>query len=226
MYCYSTYKFSPVGYAIGSVEVPVTANLRYVELKPCRDGFVRNCFEQDLIKRVLGKSPVTGHYYFMVKDLRCEFINEDNVQSHKNGNFLFEFDNIEEYTRFVKNYDKSRLETAMNGFIVPDSFAKTFALKLDTEKLNDYINSALSSEPRSERNVACENLCFETTSGESGIEEGLSEIAGCPISKEKDMIYSSKKNTRSSRWVIPAIAVLVLAAVAAAIFLLVRKIHQ
>ncbi len=229
MYCYSTYKTSPVGFAIGWVKVPIEKGSAYTELKPCTDNFVRSCFERGFIKNVSGRSPVTHHYYFIVKKLRCEYIDDHNVPGHKICNFLFEFDENEKdkYVRFVRNYDKAKLETVMNDFIVPDSFAETFALKLDTAKLNDYINSMLSAEPENNKKVECDDLCFESDTVAPNLAERFTRIAGCEIFEQDGKTYSSKKNSRPNRWLIPAItaAVLLLAAVAA-IFLLVKKFHQ
>lgn len=194
MYCYSTYKFSPVGFAIGCVLLPIESNSTYTELKKCRDDFVKKCFENDIIRNVYGQNPKTKHYCLMVKGLRSEFVNEDNMPSHKKGNFLFEFDNSEEYKRFIKNYDKSKLESAMNEFIVPDSFAETFALKMDTKKLNDYISSVLSEKADSKTSVECNKLYFDTSSSDSSVAKEISQILGCPVYKVGQNKFSTMAN--------------------------------
>lgn len=194
MYCYSTYKYSPVGFVIGYVDLPINSQSKFTELKKCQDRFVKYCFETGFVRNVYGKEPKKGHYCFMVKKLRCEFINEDNMPSHKICNFFFDFDDADEYKCFVRNYDKSQMESAMNDFIVPDSFAEFFALKLDTESLNKYIAYVLSGNGDNSKYVECDNLCFDTSSSEPQVCQDLSKFLGCPVYQVKPDKFSTKKN--------------------------------
>lgn len=197
MYCYSTYKFSPVGFSVGYINVPVEEKNEYAFLTPCKDNFVSKCFETGIIKGIYGKYNKNEHYYFMIKGLKCDFVNEDNVPSHKKCNFLFEFrkDELDKYRRFFRNYKKEELEKAMNEFIIPDSSAAKFALKIHSHKLNEYINSVLSKNEKTEKNVECDDLVFFTMSSEPENNKILSDIVGCEISKVGESRYSTKKKS-------------------------------
>lgn len=158
----------------------------------CNDDFIKKCFETGYITSVYGKNPKNGHFYFMVKGLRREFTNEDKMPSHKKGNFIFEFDNVEDYKRFFRNFDETKLADAMNEFIVPDSFAETYALKLDTKKLNEYINPVLSSETNTGIKVECNDLYFDTTSSEPNVSKELTHLLGCPVQKIANDKFTTK----------------------------------
>lgn len=197
LYCYSTYKFSPVGFSVGYVNIPIGEKAEYTYLKPCTDSFVKKCFEKDIIRRVYGKRFDNGHYCFMVKGLKCDFINEDNVPSHKKGNFLFEFseNELEKYKRFTRNYKRDELEKAMNDFIIPDSFAEKFALKIQTKKLNEYIEAVLSGNANLDKNIECDDLYFHTMTSNPDNISVLTDIAGCAVSGIGEQKYSTKKKS-------------------------------
>lgn len=211
MYCYATYKSSPVGFVIGSVSLPINSTAAYTELENRKDDFIKKCFETGFITSVYGKNPKNKQFYFMVKGLRSEFINEDNMPSHKKGNFIFEFDNVVEYKRFFRNFDKSKLATAMNEFIVPDSFAETYALKLDTKKLNEYITSVTSSETNTGIKVECDELYFDTTSSEPNVSKELTQMLGYPVFKTGNDRFTTRVNFQKPtlRKVLRVIAVIV-----------------
>ena len=211
MYCYANYKFSPVGFAIGSVSLPINSTAAYTELENHKDDFIKKCFETGFITSVYGKNPKNKHFYFMVKGLRSEFINEDNMPSHKKGNFIFEFDNVDEYKRFFRNFDETKLAAAMNEFIVPDSFAETYALKLDTNKLNEYIASVLSAETDTGIKVECNDLYFDTTSSEPNVSKELTQMLGYPVFKTGNDRFATRVNFQKPtlRKVLRVIAVIV-----------------
>ena len=182
LYCYSTYKYSPVGFAIGSINIPIKSDSRFVYLKGCSNTFVKKCFESSSIRRAYGKNPQNGKFYFLTKNLKCNFINDDNVSAHKKGNFMFEFEASEknEYVCFFSNYNRKKLELSMNDFLIPDSLVDKYALKIDAEKLNEYILSSVSSTENNKK-VECDDLYFETITNDSDTVRELSEISGCPI---------------------------------------------
>lgn len=197
LYCYCTYKLSPVGYAIGRVGIPMKDE-EFTYLEPCGNSFVRKCFETAIIRKVDGKHS-NGHYCFMVKGLKCRFVDENNVPSHKSGNFFFDFDESEKekYKCVVQNYNKAALEKAMNEFIVPDSFAETFALKIQTNKLNEYIKTLISDNSETDKKiVCCSFLRFHTKDPEIDHSNELTKIAGQQVYRDKEddqEIYSTKK---------------------------------
>lgn len=182
LYCYSTYKYSPVGFAIGAIKFPIKSDSQFVYLKGCSNTFVKKCFESSSIRKVYGKNPQNGRFYFLAKNLKCDFINDDNVSAHKKGNFMFEFDSSEknEYVCFCSNYNKKKLEQSMDGFLIPDSLVDKYALKIDAEKLNEYIISLLSSTDNNKK-FECDDLYFETITNEPDTIRELSGITGCPI---------------------------------------------
>lgn len=182
LYCYSTYKYSPVGFAIGAINIPIKYDSQFVYLKGCSNTFVKKCFESSSIRRVYGKNPQNGKFYFLAKNLKCDFINDDNVSAHKKGNFMFEFDSNEknEYVRFCSNYNRKKLEQSMNGFLIPDSLVDKYALKIDAEKLNEYIISLVSSTENNKK-IECDDLYFETITNEPDTIRELSGITGCSI---------------------------------------------
>lgn len=194
MYCYSSYKYSPIGFALGYLEVPITDNSEFAELKPCDDDFVRKCFETGFIKHIYGKNPRTEHYIFMEKKLVCEFINEDGKASKKNCNFMFEFDNVEEYKNFKKNFNRNQLEMYMNDFIIPDSSVENYALKINSKAFNDYIELILNKKTNDETlDIECEELYFETLTSSSENCQKLSEIVGSAVNEWKPFKYSTRK---------------------------------
>lgn len=221
MYCYSSYTYSPVGFALGCLTMPIKSDSEFINLKPCKDNFVKECFKTGIIKRVYGKNPNSGHYIFMVENLECEFVNSDNMKSKKYCNFWFEFDENDKYVRFVRNFDKDQLEMVMNDFIIPDSFAETFALKIKTKALNDYIGSLLNKEPDSQKdmvNVECDDFYFETTTSNPGNSKMLSEIIGQAVTEYEPYKFSTKKKLLIARgktfWItITVILILVVAVV-------------
>lgn len=192
-YCYASYKFSPVGFAIGFADLADISGEEISRLEPCQDELVRRCFESGDIVRVYGKRPDSGSFCYMVKDLQCGFVNSDGVPSKKYGNFLFEFSEQEDYKSFSRGFSREKLEQAMNEFIQPDEHEDTFALKICVKPLEDYIRAAISDGESSDSPVRCKYLCFETDSSGEDVKDALTQIAGTEVSSAGKNCYSTKK---------------------------------
>lgn len=217
-YCYSSYRFSPVGFAMGYIDYP-NSDKEYSQLKPFKDEFITRCFEKRVIKEMWGMESKTNHFFFVAKKLTCDFINNDNMPSKKYCNFIFEFSDVAEYRSFVNHYNRDSLEKAMDEFVVPDSFAGKYALKIDIQAFKNYLQPLLSDKNAPQ--VPDENeLVFTTLSDEPDTDKELTTIAGKRVYKEKAQTYSTKKKFCLKRRTLIPIVLLIVAVTIAALVII------
>ena len=147
-YVYCSYKFSPVGFQIGTITYDAAQKNFYVPTKDALDDFVVKAFEQGFVKKMYGLIPESRKYIFLVKKLQ-----QNNVEDPNEGtidfymNFAFEFDSFGEFNNFCGNFEEL-LESERAGeecakFIVPDRTVETFALKMDAATFNGFMDKML-----------------------------------------------------------------------------------
>lgn len=149
-YIYCSYKFSPVGFQIGTIKYDAAQKNFYIPTKDKLDDFVVNAFEQGFVSKVYGLIPAGRKYIFLVKKLQrndVEDPNEGTIDFYMN--FAFEFDTFDEFNNFRGNFNELLEDgTAADKcaeFIVPDRNVETFALKIDANTFNKFIREMLRS---------------------------------------------------------------------------------
>ena len=149
-YIYCSYKFSPVGFQIGTITYNAAQKDFYVPNKDKLDDFVVKAFEEGFVRKVYGLIPDSRKYIFLVKKLQ-----KNNVTDQNEGtidfymNFAFEFDNFNDFNNFCGNFNELlETETAADRcakFIVPDRNVEDFALKIKADAFNKFIREMLNA---------------------------------------------------------------------------------
>ena len=203
-YVYCSYKFSPVGFQIGTIKYDAAQKNFYVPTKDKLDNFVIKAFEEGFVRKVYGLIPDSGKYIFLVKKLQkrdVEDPNEGMIDIYMN--FAFEFDNFNDYNNFCGNFNELlEAETAADEcarFIVPDRLIETFALKIDAEAFNKFIKEMLSTS--SGRQVD-KKIFVEVISAKLD-KSKLQEIFGRDFGKveEKKFVYPAEKKKFPNLWI-------------------------
>lgn len=147
-YVYCSYKFSPVGFQMGTIEYDAAQKNFYIPTQTGLDDFVVTAFERGLVSKMYGRIPDGDKYIFLVKNLKQYDIddpNEGTIDFHMN--FAFEFDNFSDYNNFCGNFnaliEDGDAAAECAKFFVPDRTVETFALKIDAEKFNSFIAKML-----------------------------------------------------------------------------------
>ena len=149
-YVYCSYKFSPVGFQMGTITYDAAQSDFYFPNNTSLNDFVVNAFEQGFVSKAYGLIPDSTKYILLVKKLQ-----KNDVDDPTEGmidiymNFAFEFDNFDEFNNFSGNFnalmsEKTAAEECAK-FIVPDRNVETFALKIDAKIFNNFVKRMLSS---------------------------------------------------------------------------------
>lgn len=165
-YIYCSYKLSPVGFQLGTITYSESFQKEYYiptrnEITP----FVATAFEQGLVKSVWGKIPSTepARYILMVKKLNYSKQSNNEYGSDLYMNFAFEFDSFEEFKNFKNNIDIiTDLASQTAEFICPNNTIPEFALKIDANKFNSFIERLLKSNESSKTNTNILNCKQDT----------------------------------------------------------------
>lgn len=202
-YVYCSYKFSPVGFQIGTIKYDAAQKNFYVPTKNNLDNFVVKAFEEGFVRKVYGLIPNSDKYIFLVKKLQ-----QNNVDDSNEGmidiymNFAFEFDNFDDFNNFCGNFNELLEEgTAASEcakFTVPDRQVETFALKIDAEAFNSFIKEMLS---KSDGRQVDNKIFVEVISAkldESKLQETFKRDFG--KSGEKKFVYPAEKKTLPTLW--------------------------
>lgn len=202
-YVYCSYKFSPVGFQIGTIKYDAAQKNFYVPTKNNLDNFVVKAFEEGFVRKVYGLIPNSDKYIFLVKKLQ-----QNNVDDSNEGmidiymNFALEFDNFGDFNNFCGNFNELLEEgTAASEcakFIVPDRQVETFALKIDAEAFNSFIKEMLS---KSNGGQVAKKIFVEVIStklDESKLQETFERDFG--KSDEKKFVYPAEKKTLPTLW--------------------------
>ena len=209
-YVYCSYKFSPAGFKMGTIEHDAARKNFYIPTKTGLDNFVVTAFERGLISKMYGRLPDGGKYIFLVKNLKQNDIddpNEGTIDFHMN--FAFEFDNFSDYNNFCGNFNAligdgvAAAECAK--FVVPDRNVETFALKIDAAKFNSFVDKMLrpSDGGQVDKKIFVEVISANLDGSE------LRKLFGCDFGKTSDakkFCYPApsepvaKKKTSTSAW--------------------------
>ena len=165
-YIYCSYKLSPVGFQLGTIEYSESPKKEYYipthnDITP----FVATAFEQGLVKSIYGKIPSTepARYIFMIKKLNYSKQNNEEFGSDLYMNFAFEFDSFEEFKNFKNNINViTDLASKTAEFICPDNTIPEFALKIDANKFNSFIKRLLKSNESNKTNTNIANCKQDT----------------------------------------------------------------
>lgn len=203
-YVYCSYKFSPVGFQIGTIKYDAARKNFYVPTKNNLDNFVVKAFEEGFVRKVYGLIPNSDKYIFLVKKLQ-----QNNVDDPNEGmidfymNFAFEFDNSDDFNNFCGNFnellEKGTAASECAKFIVPDRQVETFALKIDAEAFNSFIKEMLS---KSDGGQVAKKIFVEVISAkidESKLQETFERDFG--KSGEKKFVYPAEKKTLPTLWI-------------------------
>lgn len=183
-YIYCSYKFSPSGFQIGVIDTEKKSDNFYIPKTlegNALDNFITKALEQGFIKKVFGKEPDSGKYIFLVKKLQqnnIEDANEGTIDIYMN--FVFVFDNAKDFAAFSVNFDNlNDAAERCAAFIIPDRNIETFALKIDAEKFNSFVEEMLKSSAATAGN----KLLAEVISSQPQ-ENKLKEIFGLDFSRK------------------------------------------
>lgn len=202
-YVYCSYKFSPVGFQIGTIKYDAAQKNFYVPTQNNLDNFVIRAFEEGIVRKVYGLIPDSNKYIFLVKKLQ-----QNNVDDPNEGmidfymNFAFEFDNFNDYNNFCGNFNKLLEEgTAAEEcakFIVPDRQVETFALKINAEAFNSFIKEMLD---KADGGQDAKKIFVDVISAKLD-ESKLQETFGCDFGKsdEKKFVYPTEKKKFPTLW--------------------------
>ena len=190
-YVYCSYKSSPVGFKIGTIQHDAAQKNFYVPTKDNLDDFVVAAFERNIIRKMYGRLPDGGKYIFLTKNLK-----QVNVDDPNEGltdiymNFAFEFDNFGDYSNFCGNFnalldDELAAETCAK-FIVADRNVENFALKIDAATFNKFIAEMLKT---SDGGQVDKKIFVEVISAKLDGAE-LQEIFGVAFGKVSEKLFA------------------------------------
>lgn len=147
-YIYCSYKFSPVGFQMGTIEYNPSSVEDYIPNNDSLDKFVVTAFEQGIVRKVYGLNPNNSKFVYLVKDMKKSNVVDDNEgEIDIYMNLAFEFDNFDDYKNFSTNFDNLSEQAAeeCSKFIAPDRSVKTYALKVKFAEFNSFIERMLVS---------------------------------------------------------------------------------
>ena len=157
------------------------------------DKFITKAFEQGFIKKVFGQE--SDKYIFLVKKLQ-----QNNVEDANEGtidiymNFAFVFDSAKDFAAFSSNFDNfDNVAENCAACIIPDRMIETFALKIDAEKFDSFIEKMLKSS-----NETADNKLFVEVISSQPQENKLKEIFGRGFSRKgESKIYQYPAEKKS-----------------------------
>ena len=206
LYVYCSYKFSPVGFQLGIIDC--TEGIREKYLIPKKKSnvidFIPCFFEEGLIQKSYGYIPERKTYLFLQKKLSG--VSQEDASVTIYINFAFEFDDYNKYYIFKCNFDRLSIEEQAQKcalFIVPDKSVDFFALKVDRERLDDFISEMqknLNSLPLDKHNECKEKLFIDSISS-NDYSQKLNQTIGMEFSKtgEKQYCYPAQKESSQKK---------------------------
>ncbi len=194
-YVYCSYKFSPVGFKMGTITYSAAQKDFYIPTNTNLDKLVVKAFEQGFVRKIYGLVPDSQKYILLVKKLRqndVEDPNEGTIDVYMN--FAFEFDSFGDFNNFCGNFNAlSNAAEECAKFIVPDRNVDTFALKIDADKFNSFIAKMLRPNDGGQED---KNFFVEVVPAELDTAK-LRETFGCDFDKIEDKKFraAQKKNS-------------------------------
>lgn len=216
IYVYCSYRNSPEEFTLGAFDAAKgNTNDEYIFInkEEVKNTVISKILYSGMVKKAYGKIPESlansGKYIYVIKDLRCEFTNEDNMPSVKYGNFAFETDEPEIFKKiFIKfeNFKPVDLEKYLDKLVVPDVGVADFRLKIDAKEFNSFHKELMKNIGGNKR--IKENFCIIASSGSSDHSSEISELIGTELVHCKDNIYRCKKKVMNLLIVIPILIIL------------------
>lgn len=199
VYVYCSYRSSPEGFTLGAFN---TDNLKndeeyiYINKKDASNKTVAKLFYSGTAKSAYGKLPEcideTGNYIYIIKDLKCDFVNEDNMPSIKYGNFAFETDDPELYRRIFFNLKRlgfKELNKYLDLLLIPDVSIPAFRSKISYVGFENFYKELT----REVEGKIKDDFLIVTPSKEADYSEDLEKIVGYPIVRYNENKYCVKK---------------------------------
>lgn len=202
IYVYCSYRKSPDEFTLGAFNAEKLNDdeeFIYITKEEASNKIIAELFYSGEIKRAYGKLPedaeYSGSYIYLIKELKCEFMNEDNMPSIKYGNFAFETDDPELYRKIffnIKRMAPQKLNKYLDLMLIPDVYVPDFRSKLCSEEVKNFCKD-LTQETEGDRK---DDLCIISSSDQADYSGDIAKIIGCPVERYKENRYRIKKKMK------------------------------
>jgi len=195
IYVYCSYKLSPVGFKLGTIDYNCDKDEDFCYLPKDENinCYVEKAFCEGIIKKISGKLPNSEKYIYMIKKIHYTNTNSsEDMGSNKKGNFAFEFDSYDEYKMFSDKPNIDKLAEIMDKFIVPDLNVEenSYALKIKHKELTEFINLLKNDKSKHQRKDDKDDFVVELRSKSDYIQK-ISNIFDLQFSKsDYEYIYN------------------------------------
>lgn len=199
VYVYCSYRGSPVEFTLGAFEYDNSSDERYIYISKdkVKNETIREILYNRTVKAMYGKllseSDEEARYICLIKDLKCDFIDEDEMPSIKYGNFVFETDDRSLYIRMFNNLKRiqNKLNEYLDRLVIPDLYVDDFKLKIDNHVFKEFY-AEITKIVDADVNDA---LIIITNESDMDKSDELSDLLKTNVIKKKDNVYICKKKS-------------------------------